>query len=412
MVGFGGLAAPVSAAPLPAGHHKKVSVSAPTRLDWTFVITNQSVAEPPADWLGSYESKKQNYDLFVPPGSDPKKAHPAIIFVSPGSDPMGWKNWESICKQHGVFFASAYGAGNDCPPRRRIRIVLDVLDDLRRNYRIDPDRTYLSGFSGGGRIACAVGFALPEFIGGVAPICAGGELREEPWLRHRLIERLSVALVTGETDFNRGEVERYRGPMFKEMGIRTRVWVAPKLGHGVPGGAVLAEVFQWLEEGLKQRQDLAKRHSSSRAASDKVLSREESAKLLLAEARQRLQSRATLFSGLLQLQGCMIRWNGSASAAEARKLLEEYEGKKEKPWEADDIAEQRRFVLAQARGLDAYASGPLPPQYVKQRADMARRALELWELILKDGPDTRAGQEAKERIPALRKLLDGGKSKE
>ena len=40
-------------------------------------------------------------------------------------------------------------------------MVLDVLDDVRHNVLIDPDRTYIAGISGGGRIACIVGFALP-----------------------------------------------------------------------------------------------------------------------------------------------------------------------------------------------------------------------------------------------------------
>jgi predicted esterase len=403
-----GVAVETRAAEPLRGYHKKVGVTAPTRIDWTFAVSTQSVAKPPADWLGDYDSLKQSYELFVPPNYDPKQSYPVVLFISPGNGPAGWSNWEAVCKKHGVLFASPYEAGNNVQGKKRIRIVLDVLDELRRTYNIDPDRTYISGFSGGGRIACGIAFGLPEYFGGVIPVCAAGNLREESWLRHRVIERLSVAFVTGESDFNRGECERFRGPLLKEVGVRTRVWVVPKMGHSIPGGGTMQEVFQWVEEGRKQRQELAKKYPASRIAGSAAPSREEWAKLLFAEGKQRLQARETLYSGLMQLQGCMNRWVGLPVAAEARKLLLEYEAKPDKPWEEDDIAEQRRFLIASARSLDAYASGPLPEQYAKQRASMAKQALELWQMVVQDGPNTPAGQEGKKRIAELQKLVDKG----
>ena len=77
-----------------------------------------------------------------------------------------------------------------------------------------------------------------------------------------------------------------------------------------------------------------------------------------------------------------------------------------KPWEETDIAEKRRFYLAQVKALDAYASGPLPAQYAKQRKEMATEAMKLWYMLYKDNPDGPAGQQAKKRIPELKKLLD------
>ncbi len=100
----------------------------------------------------------------------------------------------------------------------------------------------------------------------------------------------------------------------------------------------------------------------------------------------------------------MQRWPDLPIGAEAKKVLLEYDGRTERPWEADDLAEQRRFLIAQARAIDAYACGDLPPQYAKERPDAARQAIQLWEKVLADGPDTAAGREAKKRIPALEKI--------
>src|SRR5208283_2723112 len=204
--------AAASAADAPKGYQAKVKVGAPTRIDWIFAVSNRSLASPQDGWLPKdYDSTRQQYELFVPPNYNPKQSYPVILFISPGNGPAGWKEWEPVCKQQGVIFASPYEAGNNTqPPQKRYRIVLDVLDDVRRNYNTDPDRTYISGFSGGGRVAGGIAFALPEHFGGVVPVCATGDFRDEDCLKQRMIERLSVALATGEKDFNRGECERFK----------------------------------------------------------------------------------------------------------------------------------------------------------------------------------------------------------
>ena len=50
------------------------------------------------------------------------------------------------------------------------------------------------------------------------------------------------------------------------------------------------------------------------------------------------------------LKGVLERWPDLAEAKEAEKLLLEYDAKPEKPWEADDLAEQRRYLIAGAPG--------------------------------------------------------------
>ena len=400
-----GLDLPADAAEL-RGYQARVSVQEPTRLDWVFALANQSPAEAPGDWLSGYVSTAQQYELYVPPALKPKQPAAAFVFISPGAQPAGWKEWQSICEARGIIFASPYAAGNDCPMQRRVRIVMDVLDDLRRRYNIDPDRTYIGGFSGGGRVACAIAFALPEYFGGAVPVCAGEELRQESWLRQRVTSRLHVALLTGENDFNRGEVERFRGPLLSSVGVQARVWVFKGLGHGIPSGPELAEVFKWLDAGAARRKKLAAAYPASRIAGDKPLSREAWSEKLLAEGKERLAARETQYSGLMQLQGVMVRWSDLPAAQQARTILAQYEAKAERPWEADDLAEQRLYMISRVRALDAYASGALPPQYANMRSDMAQAAIALWEMVIQDGEDAKAVEEARTRIPELKKLTE------
>ena len=404
------------------GYQKEVTVREATRLDWVFANSNQSVTNPPAEWLEGYDSTKQRYELFVPAAAKAaasntktkvkrKTAEPAdaglalVLFISAGDQPAGWGSLQSVCQQKGIAFASPYNAGNNTPMPRRIRIVLDVLDDLRRRHRIDADRTYLAGFSGGGRVACGITFALPELFGGVIPVCAAGDLREEPWLRHRITDRLSVAMITGTSDFNRGEVERFRGPMLADMGVRTKVTTVEKLGHGIPDAKTFADVIEWLDAGATDRRKLSAKYPASRIGPEATPTREESANSLFAEGQSRLTEPKTLYSGLMQLRGVMQRWPDLKAADEAKQILLEYEARPEKPWEEEDIDEQRRFLIARARALDAYATGELPPQYANQRKDMLEGAINLWLLVIQDGQDDKAVDDGQRRLPKLKAML-------
>lgn len=395
----------VAAAPQ-VGDFAKVKVSAPTRLDWVFAVANQSPAQPPADWLPDYDSTAQQYELHVPQNYNDARPHPLVLFISPGQGPAGWNAFQQVSAQRGVIFASPFGAGNQTDVRQRIRIVLDVLDDVRRNYNIDPDRTYLSGFSGGARIASGLSFSLPELFGGVMPICGTEDLRQESWLRHRVMERHSVALVTGEKDFNRGEVERFRGPLLKEVGVNVKVWVVPGMGHSLPPAKVVSEVFAWMDQGVPTRRQLAKKYPASRIEDDAAPSRQEWSQALLKEGKARLTDKSQQYRGLMLLKGIRARWSDLPAAEAAKSVLLEVQQGADTSWQEEDIAEQRKFLIARAKSLDAYASGPLPKQYAQMRSNMAQAAIELYKIIIQDAQDEKAIEYAHSRLPELKELVE------
>jgi hypothetical protein len=219
-----------------------------------------------------------------------------------------------------------------------------------------------------------------------------------------VIDRLRIAMLTGETDFNRGEIERMTQTQFSSVGVTSRVWTVSRLGHAIPSGKTLDEAFAWLENGLKDRQTLARRFPASSIAD--APSRSEWAQRLLAEATARLKTDKSPYAGLMQLKGLHVRWNDLPEAQQALKILQEYDSADDRPWEAEDIAEQRRFLIAQARGVDAYATGPLPKQYQKQKASMINAAIRLWSQVVEDGQDEATVAEGTRRIPILQSMLD------
>jgi pimeloyl-ACP methyl ester carboxylesterase len=369
------------------GFRKEVRVAASTRLDWKFAVSGfgPKSGSLPAD----YDSRKQRYDLFVPAKYKADKAWPCVVFISPGDGPLGWTNWQKPCKKLGMFFCAPYGAGNSCPVGKRTRIVLDMLDDVRRHYRIDPEQTYLAGFSGGGRMACSIAFALPELFGGVVPVCGTNPMQRLSYLRQRVQDRLSVAFVTGESDFNRKENEVYMYPYLQELEVRARLWVVPKLGHGIPSGDVLTKVHLWLADDLKRRRADVKSRPTLALGSDQALTGEEMGAKLLQAAEAELKVPERTWRGVALLQGVVARWGKTKAAIAARKRLEELlaDPQIEKRIADQGADEEQKGLIAQAKAMERFGQ--------------PAKALDAWRLLAKLHPDTPAGKKAAEAIKRL-----------
>jgi predicted esterase len=336
-----------------------------------------------------YDSRQQRYLLYVPPSYHKAKSWPLVVFISPGDDPMGWRFWQKICVKESLLFCAPYQAGNNCPVGRRTRIVLDMLDDVRRHYRIDPEQTYLTGFSGGGRMACTIAFALPEYFGGIMPVCGTNPPPTLTYLRHRAQDRLSVAYVTGATDFNRKENEDYMEPYVRELGIRTRLWVVPKMGHGIPGPDVLGEAYHWLAEDVKRRRADAAALPGLSVKADATPTPAQQAGRQVETAEAELKTPERAWRGVALLKGVRARWPKSDASARAVSLLKEIQedAKLLERIEDQGGTDERRSLLAQAKGLERFG----------QKA----KALEAWRLLLKLHPDTPAGKQAAEAVRRL-----------
>ncbi len=369
-------------APAPAvesGFLPEVPVLAPTRLDWAFVAAGfgPDGAKLPAE----YDSRKQRYQLYVPPAYQARKPWPLVVFISPGDDPLGWRYWQKPCEDMGMLFCAAYGAGNNCPVGQRIRLVLDMFDDVRRNYYIDPDQTYLAGFSGGGRLACTLAFALPEFCGGVIPVCGTHPLHPLTYLRHRVQDRLATAFVTGANDFNRREIEDYMFPLFQDVGIRSRLWVVPKLGHGIPTGEVLAEVHAWLADDLKRRRSDARLRPGLVVGPNEVPTALQQATRQVTTAQVELKQQQ-VWRAVALLQGVEERWGKTAASGKAILLQEEIQNDARKAalLAAQRGAEEGRWLSAQARALERFGR--------------RRKAQQAWETLARLQPNTPEGKKA------------------
>ena len=301
-----------------------MEVGQPTRLDWDFVLFGRGADMPRLP--GTYDSKRQRYQLYVPDDYDPSRPWPLVVFLAPGDDPLGWRHWQQACEKEHLLFCAAYGAGARSSLALRTRVVLDMLDDVRRRYRVDPDQTYLTGFSAGTSLASTLAFAYPDYCGGVVAVCGGVEHSSLEYLRLRVRERLSLALVTGPGDFNRRDLADNQSSYFTDLGVRTRLWQVKDLGHAMPEPGVLREIVGWLTEDVPRRRAATRQAAQAAQAAqadDNAPTAQTLARRMLEAAETEVQRPDKLFHGVALLEGILARYDKTDSAPKAQKRLKE-----------------------------------------------------------------------------------------
>jgi hypothetical protein len=382
---------------------EREAVSGPTSLDWTFAVAEKSLPEPPAAWLpADYSALNQSYQLYVPDASQAAgNGYPLVLFVSPSQNNAGWQHWQATCRRLGCIFVGPHNAGNNTPIALRVRIVLDAFDDVRRRYPIDPDRSYIAGFSGGAHIAGQIGFNLPECFGGVMAISGSLALPEDELLGRRACDRLSASLSTGRLDPNRGMVEYLFQPILSEAGMTTRLRVFPRLGHVLPRPEQLWEVIRWHEAGVPGRRTLAGKRPTMRVPDKGAFGADERAQALLTEAEHRLAGDPSDAEAVRQLEVVAERWPETPAAVAARASVARLPAKSRQAAAEWREAERYRRHRATVVGGETFALHTKPSgKYAALREEMATSAIRYWESI-RAGDNAERRAEAEKRLAAL-----------
>ena len=132
------------------------------------------------------------YLLYLPDGysADTTKKWPLLIFLH-GSGESGEDL--SKVKVHGPPKLIEQGkkfpfivVSPQAPPRAgwRAEILRAMLLDLKKRYRVDNDRVYLTGLSMGGFGTWDLSEKFPDEFAAIAPICGGGDENKVWKLRH------------------------------------------------------------------------------------------------------------------------------------------------------------------------------------------------------------------------------------
>ena len=135
----------------------------------------------------------QPYRLFIPSTYDATKPAPLVITLhGMGGDESsmfdgygGSGALKNEAEKHGFILASPKGREPASMYRGAAeKDVLDVLAEVRRDYKVDPKRIYLMGHSMGGYGTWSIAMAHPEKFAALGPIAGGGDPRGMEKIKH------------------------------------------------------------------------------------------------------------------------------------------------------------------------------------------------------------------------------------
>ncbi len=133
-------------------------------------------------YLSPVDNSLQPYRLFVPTSYDGSKPYPLIVALhGMGGDENSY--FDQYLQ--GAFKVEAEKRGYlvACPKGRQPasmyvgaaeRDVLDVIEEVRRAYRIADDRIYMTGHSMGGFGTWSIAINHPDLFAALAPVAGGG----------------------------------------------------------------------------------------------------------------------------------------------------------------------------------------------------------------------------------------------
>lgn len=167
----------------------------------------------------------ESYDVFVPATyASRSESEPwgLFVWISP-MERGGFRQpaIEDLLAERRLIWVGANGAGNPRPSWQRVALALHAVESAGKLWDLDPERVFLGGYSGGGRVSSMAAWQWPDVFRGAVfwmgvdhfePIAvpyAPGKLfpasfpKPNRAQRRQVAERSRFAFVTGDRDFNR-----------------------------------------------------------------------------------------------------------------------------------------------------------------------------------------------------------------
>lgn len=209
----------------------------------------------PADLFGddipSYVSdvlrsdSKVTFDVRLPLGYDPARPAALLVFIPARPRAKLPGDWSDVLDAHNVIFVAARLSGNTVGNGKRISYALMARVLAERHWTLNTSRIYVSGFSGGGRVASLLMAQFPKAYEGAIYFSGVNFVEEAPEL-YAPLRHHHFVFIAGEFDFNLEGTEHSRA-QYEAAGIsHTKLMVVPKMEHELPPGEVLDEALEYL----------------------------------------------------------------------------------------------------------------------------------------------------------------------
>ena len=209
-------------------------------------LLDQSTLDSVSEVIGADE--EITWKMYVPESYNEKDPAGLMVYISPNS--KGWmpRKWRTVIDEENLIWIGANDSGNDAHTARRMLYAALAPQIAEKKYRIDADRVYLSGFSGGGKVASMVSIDFANVFKGAIYICGTEFWRKHPPKLFQQVKTNRYVFLSGREDFNLGlTYEIYR--KYQDAGLRNiKMMEIPRMRHSNPDARNFRKAINFLDE--------------------------------------------------------------------------------------------------------------------------------------------------------------------
>ncbi|MCE9555439.1 MAG: hypothetical protein K8T91_18985 [Planctomycetes bacterium] len=218
----------------------------------------EAVRTKKAKGVHNNDKSVPSWQVYVPGSYDDTLPYGVLAYVNSGDSGGIVGGWQAVLDKHRIIWVGADKSGNSQPTSYRYALAVDGVRRIQEKYQIDPQRIYLSGNSGGGRICSQLMLLNADlFTGGYPhigcnpyrnlPLPDGKFLASKLQVNPKLMKQASrqnrYVFLTGEKDFNRDHT-RLIFNQYKSDGFQNVTYLeVPGMEHSAPNA-------EWFEKGI------------------------------------------------------------------------------------------------------------------------------------------------------------------
>jgi predicted esterase len=227
-----------------------------------------------------YKIEEETYSAYVPADYKPDTPYGLVVWVN-AQDGGGMRDdWKPVMDKYKLIWVGANKSGNDQGLfLRRIPLALDAVYNMTKRYNISSNRTYIAGYSGGGRTASRMAMHYPDvFAGGVfvdgvdywetipetntRSTWTPGMTKPKPRCLAMANQRGRYVLLTGDKDMNLVQTGDYYKQGYKKKFRHVLYLQVPGMEHTTPPPEWWEKAIVFLETAASQTNAPTRRTST------------------------------------------------------------------------------------------------------------------------------------------------------
>ena len=181
------------------------------------------------------------------PAHNSDKPPGVLVYVSPTRSGAMDGRWAGVLEEHNLIYIAADHSGNKVPVTRRMVLATAAPMALKQQFVIDEERIFISGFSGGGRVASFISNQYPTVFSGAVFICGVDFWNEDVSGDLDRILNNRYVFVTGTRDFNLNETRIVHRKYLKAGAENSLLEIENGMGHALPNAKTLATALKFLD---------------------------------------------------------------------------------------------------------------------------------------------------------------------